>query len=267
MNYAFMSFSTPKMSLTEILETAGEYGYNGIEPRLDAGHAHGIEVTTTPEQRDTFRNQAREKGITLACLATSLSYADPAKVEDMLRQTHVRIDLAGDLGVPVMRLFGGGLPEGLTREAAINQLIESLMSVADHAAQREVTIAMETHDDWCDPEHVAAVISSVNHPFVAVNWDIMHPVRTGLATIDESYDILKPWIRHLHVHDGVTTDGNLKMVPIGSGAIDHRRALQRLVQDGYTGYISGEWINWEAPEVHLPRELAALKAYERELTS
>jgi hypothetical protein len=30
----------------------------------------------------------------------------------------------------------------------------------------------------------------------------------------------------------------------------------------YTGYLSGEWINWEPYEMHLPRELAAMKAYE-----
>ncbi len=263
MNYAFMSFSAPTMNLADLLQTARQYGYTGIEPRLDAGHAHGIEVSADAAQRQALRQQAESHGIALACLASSLRYADPAQTEAMLQQTHERIDLAGDLGVPVVRVFGGALPEGLTRDAAIDLLAQSLASVADHAAQRAVVLAMETHDDWCDPAHVAEVIARVNHPAIAVNWDIMHPVRTGLATIDESYDILKPWIRHLHVHDGVTTDGQLKMVPIGSGAIDHQRALQRLIQDGYEGFISGEWINWESCSSHLPREIKTLQGYEK----
>ena len=33
----------------------------------------------------------------------------------------------------------------------------------------------------------------------------------------------------------------------------------------YQGYLSGEWIGWEPYDVHLPRELATMKGYEREL--
>ena len=262
MKYAFMTFSTPELTLTEVLATARDYGYDGIEPRLDAKHRHGIEVAASAAERAAIRRQVAESGIALACLATSLSYADPAKTAVMLQETHERIDLAGDLGVPVIRVFGGVIPAGVSREAAVALLISSLRSVADHAAQRKVTVAMETHDDWCDPQHVAAVMRGVNHPAVAVNWDIMHPVRTGFATIEASFFALRPWIRHLHVHDGVGT--NVKMVAIGTGEIDHRRAVQLLLTIDYTGFISGEWINWEDYRIHLPRELATLKGYECE---
>ena len=39
----------------------------------------------------------------------------------------------------------------------------------------------------------------------------------------------------------------------------------RLDLDVIHGYLSGEWIGWEPYAVHLPRELAAMRAYEREL--
>jgi len=262
MKYAFMTFSTPELTLAEVLATARAYGYDGIEPRLDAGHRHGIEVAAGAAERAAIRRQVAESGIALACLATSLTYADPATTAAMLQGTHERIDLAGDLGVPVIRVFGGGLPAGVNREAAIGLLITSLRSVADHAAQRGVTVAMETHDDWCDPQQVAAVMRGVNHSAVAVNWDIMHPVRTGLATIEASFAALRPWIRHLHLHDGV--GAGIAMVPIGTGIIDHRRAVELLLAMNYTGFLSGEWINWEDYRIHLPRELATLKGYEKE---
>jgi len=263
MKYSFMSFSTPQLSLTEMLDVACRYGYDGIEPRLDAKHAHGIEVSTTAEQRRSIRDQARASGIQLACLATSLTYADPAKTDEMIRQTHERIDLAGDLVTPVIRVFGGKIPEGTTREQAIGQLASSLSEVAPHAVKRGVTLCLETHDDWCDPTNVAAVLRSVNHRSIAANWDIMHPVRTGLATINSSFEVLKPWIRHLHIHDGAD-DGN-GLVPIGTGKIDHRRAIELLKSIDFSGFLSGEWINWEPFDIHLPRELATLKRYEQEL--
>lgn len=264
MKYAFMSFSTPGMTLEEILDTAKQYGYDGIEPRLDASHKHGVEVAAGDADRVRIREQAEASGIALACLATSLQYADPAKTDTMLAQTHERIDLAGDVGAPCLRVFGGLIPEGLSREQVIESVADALGQAADHAGERGVTLCFETHDDWCAPVHVAAVLQRVDHPSVMANWDIMHPIRKGGATMDEAFETLKPWIRHLHVHDGGRADP-LVMAPIGQGEIDHRRALERLSEMGYTGFISGEWIDWEAYDVHLPRELAMLKQYESAL--
>jgi sugar phosphate isomerase/epimerase len=264
MKYSFMSFSTPALSLADMLAVARKYGYDGIEPRMDAGHAHGVEVQATTEQRMALRQQAERSGVRLCCLATSLTYADPAKTDEKIRQSRERIDLAGDLGIPALRVFGGQIPGGVSRDQAIENVADALRAVADRARERGVVICMETHDDWCDPTHVAAVMAKVNHSSVAVNWDIMHPVRAAKTTMDKAFAALKTWIRHLHVHDG-TIGERLEMVPIGAGAIDHRRALELLLASGYGGFISGEWIKWEPYETHLPRELATLKRYEREL--
>jgi len=263
MKYAFMSFSTPALSLGEMLDTARRYGYDGVEPRLDAGHAHGIEAAIDADQRRAIRETVEASGVALACLATSLTYADPTVTDEMIMQTRERIDLAADVGAPTLRVFGGKIGGGLEREAAVELVASCLSRVADQAGERGLILCIETHDDWCNPADVAAVIGRVNHSAVAVNWDIMHPVRQGFATIEESYRTLKPWVRHLHAHDGLF-DGGLKLVAIGQGGVDHRKAVKLLQADGYDGYLSGEWINWEDPyDVHLPRELAALRGYER----
>jgi len=263
--YAFMSFSTTELTLSEVLAVAKRYGYDGVEPRLDANHKHGVEVSASPEQRSAMRKRVKDSGIAMACLATSLRYVDPAVTEEVLEQTRARIDLAGDLGVPCMRVFGGKIAEGVSREQAVDLVAESLGRVADHAAERGVVLCMETHDDWCNPADVAAVMQRAHHPAIAVNWDVMHPVRMKFATIEESFAALQPWIRHLHVHDGVSTNG-LVLKPIGEGEVDHRRAVGLLTSAHYDGYLSGEWIQWEDPyDLHLPRELATLKRYEQEL--
>jgi len=207
-------------------------------------------------------------------LATSLKYADPSTTELVIKQSKEQIDLAGDLGVPVLRVFGGKIPDGLTREAATDTMVGALKAVADYAAGRKVTLCIETHDDWCDPRHLAAVLSRVNHPNVATNWDIMHPVRVCHYTMDEAFEVLKPWIKHVHVHDGIGpekikfdaigTGAIDQMLPIGTGGIDHKRALELLKTIHYSGAISGEWINWEPYEIHLPRELATLRKLEAE---
>lgn len=263
-----MSFSTPDLSLDEMCRTAKKYGYAGIEPRMDAGHKHGVEADPSSADRTAFVDIAAAQGITLACLATSLKYADPQKHAEVIPDSITRIDLAQDLGIPRLRIFGGAIPDGHSRKQAVNSVTEGLKRVADHAAEKNVTLCLETHDDWCNPHDVAEVMSRADHPAIAVNWDIMHPVRTGYATMSEAYQILKPWIRHVHLHDGRTNqEGKSVLTPIGEGAIDHKTALQCLMMDGYDGYLSGEWINWESWKTHLPRELAALKQYEQDLAT
>ena len=268
MKYAFMTFSTPTLSLEEALDVATKYGYDAIEPRMDAKHEHGIEVDATAEQRAAARDLARSKGVEMACLATSLRFANPADEEQMVADAHARIDLAGDCGIPCMRVFGGAFPDEISREDASAQLVKCFGMIADHAGERGVTICFETHDSWCDPNHVAAVLKAANHPNIQANWDIMHPIRRGGATMDGAFEALKPFVRHMHIHDGIMENpaqGESMMRPIGEGVVDHKRALELMMTTEYDGVMSGEWINWSPYDEHLPREIAILKKIEVEL--
>ena len=262
MKYSFMTFSCPELTFDEVLALAGRLGYDGVEPRMDSEHRHAVEVAADAGMRAEFKKKADDAEIALCCLATSCTYADPAAKTKVIDDTLARIDLAADIGAPRMRVFGGNLAEGLARDDAIDLLAESFAAVAEHAQSRGVVICVETHDDWCDPAHLAAVMRKVNHPAVAVNWDIMHPVRSAGKTMDEAHETLAPWVKHVHFHDGKKVGDNLELVPIGQGIIDHRRAVELLREADYADYLSGEWIGWEPHETHLPRELALIKSYE-----
>lgn len=262
MKYAFMSFSTPEMSFDEMLETAKKYGYAGIEPRIDSSHGHGLEVSLTPEERKQYAKKAEAAGVRIACIATSIKCVEPLD-DDSFKGFCDRIDVAKDVNAPVIRVFGGNFPDDITREDATKTCVETLNKVAEHAGNGGVTICFETHDKWCDPTHVADVLSRVDHPAVACNWDIQHPVRTGLATIEDSFNVLSPWIRHLHIHDN--QGPGLNFVPMGTGDIDNKKAIELLQTIEFDGYLSGEWINWTPAEEHLPHEIGVLKGYEKEL--
>ncbi len=265
MKYAFMSFSAPQLSLGELLELAARYGYAGIEPRIDSKHAHGIELDTSTAQRQAIRAQAEASGIALCCVAVSCRYADPATAAHWVEQTRRAIELAAEIGSPRLRVFGGQIPQQLSRADAISLVSESLASLADDAAAHGVTICMESHDDWTHPMHVADVMLRVKHPAIAVNWDYQHTTRVAKVSIDDAFNTLKPWIRHVHFHDGTNDADKLVFLPIGQGVYDNKRVLELLKSIDYDGYISGEWINWEPYDVHLPREIAAMQALEAQI--
>ena len=267
MKYSFMTFSARELTLDELLLAAKKFGYDGVEPRLGF-HKHGIQIETDAAGRAMAKDKAAAAGIEISCLGSSRQYANPDTEKEEIEITHQVIDLAADVGSPAVRVFGGKLPEGMEREAGIVQLVKCLTSVADHAAERGVTLCMETHDHWCEPQHVAEVMRRVNHSAVGVNWDIAHPINYADATIDSSFEAFGKWVRHCHIHDGKTqADGKYGPCPIGEGNIDHRRLIQLLMGATFTGHMSGEWFAWEPPEVYLPREVAALRRFERELAA
>jgi fatty-acyl-CoA synthase len=262
MKYAFMSSSCPQLSFAQMLALAMRFGYEGIEPRAEWQHAHGVELSIPPSQRRTMRQLLQTNGIALCCIATGCRYADGDGQAQQIQQTLRYLDLAADLGCPRIRVFGGPVPQRYTREQATELVVTALRRIAPHAEDRGITVCLETHDDWSNPDHCAQVMRQVNHPSVAVTWDVMHPVRQSGWTIPASYEVLRPWVRHVHFHDGTSQSEKLELRPVGQGRIDHRQVVRCLLADQYPGFLSGEWINWEPYAVHLPRELATMRDYE-----
>jgi sugar phosphate isomerase/epimerase len=267
LRYSFMSFSLPEASLDQLLSAAREYGYDGIELRINARHGHGVEPENSGPERAAVRKAFSDAGVAVACVATSCRFADPATVDSECANARLAIELAADLGSHRLRVFGGALPDGVERDAAVRGVATALASIADFAAERDVRVCLETHDDWTSPEHVAEVMRAVDHPAIGVTWDVWHPSRINGLSLDDAYHALAQWIGHVHFHDGMLRPDMLDHRAMGTGQLDHRRVLRLLTDAGYDGFLSGEWIGWEPGEVHLPREIDAMRQYERELAT
>ena len=55
MKISFMTFVAPEWTLEEHLTAAIRYGYDAIEPRCEADHAHGIELNSTKKRSGAIR--------------------------------------------------------------------------------------------------------------------------------------------------------------------------------------------------------------------
>jgi sugar phosphate isomerase/epimerase len=243
--------------LAETLSLAKCTGYDGIEPRVARNHAHGIELEASARQRGEIRRQAEDSGVSICCLALSTKFSLPEDADDAVEECLEYVKLAHEIGCSRLRVFGGVFPAETSREQAIDTMASSLSRVAGLAQSAQVHICVETHDAWTHPDHVAAVMRQVNHPSIAVNWDIMHPFRTSRVPMREAFETLRPWIRHVHTHDGTLADP-LVLKPAGEGEIDVATALHCLKEMEYTGFVSGEWIDCEmdlAEEIRRHRKL------------
>jgi len=265
MKYAFMSSSAPEASLDQLLAMADDWGYAGIEPRIEWGHGHGVEPTASAAERDAIRSTVDGSSVELCCVATGCTLAEPSTAKAEREKAALCIDLAADVGCGGLRVFGGNFDNSVDRAAAAATLVESLKSLADQAAARGVTLLLETHDAWTNPEAVADVVERVGRDTVGVLWDVLHPMRVDGWSIEAAFQALKPWVRHVHIHDATLARDRLDFRPIGEGEIDHKRIVELLHGDGFDGFLSGEWINWQPPAEHLPREVRTLRRYEAEL--
>ncbi len=266
MKVSFMTWACPDWDLNQVLTAAVRWGYDGVEPRAEADQKHGVELTTTKAERGDIRRQFADMGVEMSCIATSRKYAFAARDDwrESVELTQRYVDLAADVGCPYLRVFGGGTPQGVTREDAQRMVAEALAELGPHAARRGVALCLETHDDYSLADWCAATVRLAGAEGLGICWDVMHPYRHG-QSMAEAFAAVKDYVRHCHVHDGVRPadggPGGWEMAKMGEGNIPHDEVASLLATIGFQGHLSAEHINFLPPEDFLPHEARMLREY------
>jgi sugar phosphate isomerase/epimerase len=267
MNFAFMSFTYPQGSLEDLINYAKKYGYQGIEPRAQAQHKHGVETEASDEERKKIKQTFEKSGVECACIATSLKYCFSSKEE---REKNIVLTgeftkLAKDIGCRRLRVFGGMPDTEMERKEAIEIVGQALKKVKEFAERDEIYVCLETHDFFCRADTVAAAVKIADSRYIKINWDIMHPFTQGMS-MKEAFKKVKNKVEHCHIHDGTydgPRDGSTrpKLALMGKGEIPYKEALSLLKSINYQGYLSGEYIKAWEPEVVLPHDIKILQGY------
>ncbi len=242
MRISFMTFACPAWGLDEVLRVGARLGYDGVEPRLDSGHGHGVEVDLSPDCRRRVREQFAESGVAVGCLATSLQFIaiEPEQRTALLEATRARLELAAELGCPGLRVFAGGVPQGVELDEALDAAADNLRAAGDIAGALGVELWLETHDTVSRAELCARVVRSADHPSVWVNYDVMHPARLG-EPLEATFDHLDGLVRHAHWHDARLDPKNVAITRFGEGEMPLAPIIDWLRGQAFTGYLSGEW--------------------------
>ncbi|MEX2213764.1 MAG: sugar phosphate isomerase/epimerase [Phycisphaeraceae bacterium] len=237
MKLSFTTFACPEWPLEAILAAAGRFNYHGLELRTDVGHNHGVEAWTNEDERKRFRDQFTKANKEIACIATSVEFL----AEDIMETARQRIKLAADVGAKGARFFIGPLPEPYkSLDELAYRLSPILLELADYADVLVTDIWLETHDSIARGVDAARLVRELNHPRVAVCYNNLHPVRCG-EPLEVTMAQLNGMIRHVHFHDGLNKRNQVVITPFGEGQMPMRETLQALIDQGYDGYLSGEW--------------------------
>ncbi len=239
MKLCFTTFACPDWTLRQIVRHAARLQYQGVEFRIDAGHAHGVEAWSSVGERRKFREIVEKADLKVACIASSLQFS----IEGVVEQAVERIKLAADVGAPGIRVFHGPLTEGMRSPAeCLDRVVRQLGEAAEIARMLETEIWIETHDLVSRGAEVAALVRAVDHPNVLACYNNLHPIRQG-ESLEATIAHLAPIIRHVHLHDGLAHPEKVVITPAGQGDMPLDETMQALVKIGYTEYLSGEWFH------------------------
>jgi sugar phosphate isomerase/epimerase len=268
---AFSTLGCPKWPWTRVLEQAAAHGYVAIELRGIEGE---MDLTKRPELTGTRLAQSLKDldalGLRISDLGASarMHEADPKVRAAQLDEGRRFIDLAHQMKVPYVRVFGDKVPPGDTKAAAMARVIDGLRTLGEHAKGGNVAVIIESHGDYADSPTLSELLKGAAMPNVALLWDAHHTVVLGKEDPATTWKALGPYVRHTHLKDSKPEPGKdgRRYVLTGTGEVPVKETVNVLVKNGYKGYYCYEWEKaWhpeiEEPEVAFPHYAETMTRY------
>ncbi len=243
---AFSTLAFPDGTLEEATSLGRSCGYAGVELRLVDGQL--IDSSMPAAERMRVKQACAAAHLPIVSADSSiLLTADGAGPE--LRRF---LELANDWESPLIRVYGGPLPEEpRPRRAQIERAARVLQEAVPFAERLGVAIAIETHDAFSASSVVAELLAMVDSRWVGALWDTHHPHRMGESPA-EVYKHIGPRVLHVQVKDARRSGshkGGWQLVLLGEGEVPVREIIGLLVAGGYKGYFSVEWEKYWHPEI------------------
>lgn len=260
MRIAFSTLAFPGRSLTEALDLGAGWGYEGVELRLVDGEL--VEPSMGVAQRDRVAEVLGRAGLPVAALDSSVQMTAPGAAAAVAEL----VGIAAQWGAPLVRVFGGSLPEGPdARREALSSAGGALREAAVVAKEMGIAIGLETHDSLSSSSVLAELLAMVPEREVGAVWDSHHPHRMGDSPARVLADIGSRTLL-AQVKDARRAPGGWELVPLGEGEVPVREMLRLLARSGYDGWVSVEWEKaWHPeiaePEVALPQHIALLERW------
>lgn len=262
----YSTLGCPTWTLEHAADVAVANGYAGLEIRVLDGEIIAADLSAS--RRSEVRRIMQVRNLRIAGLGASTRFTSSDCSERQANVDELRryLALANALEAPMVRTFGGNVPDGVTIEQAVDWVADGIRAVLPDAERYGVTVMLETHDAFCRGADVARVLAQVDHPHFQAIWDVHHPYRMG-ESIEETWRWIGARVGHVHLKDARRReDGSWELVLMGEGEVPNHAVIKLLWANGYQGDLSIEWEKkWhpeiEEPEVALPQHAQIVRAW------
>lgn len=247
MKLSFSTLGSPEWTWNDILAVAKDLGYDGIELRgLEKEIYMPRAKPFQPLQLTNTREQLRRLSLSIPCIASACDLSNKPLQDACIQEGKEYIDLAQQLGASYIRVMGDKTPEP-TSSIDVELVKETVSILGNYAQEHSVCVLIETNGFFSDTEKLAKLLEQLQHPAVGALWDVHHPFRFQGELPADTYRNLSGYIRHVHIKDSlVSSDGKLRYMIPDHGDLPLREIVGLLNFNGYTGFLSLEWVKrWD----------------------
>lgn len=248
-----------KKPLAESIVLAGEMGMDGVQ--IYATKGEFSPDTLDAQAKSKYKKLLRENNLVVSALCGDMGgygFSRAADNAERILKTKRIIDLAVEFETKVVTTHIGVIPSD-KRHERYKVLLSALRECGHYAAGKGVTLAIETGPEKADT--LRAFLSDTDGG-VGVNLDPANFVMVTGQDPAEAVRILKDYIVHTHVKDGVMiTPGDpeqiynafakggiealeacehFKETPVGEGGVDFKAYFAALKEAGYDGFLTIE---------------------------
>jgi sugar phosphate isomerase/epimerase len=263
------SWSYGNLTLDQVFEQVATAGYSGLDLGSgELGRNHGLEVAAVLANRSFASDVAKladSHGLRLNDYFAWLpNDVNAESKEARAENNQVFRDLVPVLaaaGIHGVTLSPGGYLQDRWNES-FQTSVKALSDLVEIAGGRlDVRIEAHVESVTDTPERTAAMVRAV--PGLSLTHDYSHYVVQGFGDLE--IEPLTEFATHIHIRqarEGVLAER------VDEGTIDVRRLLQRLLDQGYSGgltveYVSSPWRNQD--QVDSAAENAAMFAQVKSL--
>ncbi|MEG2273892.1 MAG: sugar phosphate isomerase/epimerase [Clostridia bacterium] len=238
MKLCFSTIGCADWSLGDIVTTAKDLGYSGIEIRGIRGETYAPSMKEFNEDIAKTLELLKRTGVKISMLTSTAALANHSDT-DAVDEAKAYIDLAKKLGVPYVRVMSTDKPyfDGGDIELCKKQYAE----IVKYAEGSGVTPLMETNGLFVDTKLLASFLDEIGGNSGAL-WDAHHPYRFNDEKIADTVSNLGSHIKYVHLKDSVIEKGKVCYKMMGYGNIPLNEIITLLKDNGYDGYYTLEWV-------------------------
>ena len=231
MKWSLNTYQTcQEWELGRILDTAEATGYHGVELLMDYKQKHGFEWDTPREAWDGLKAQVDGSGVVISSLTSCQNFhsENPADREETARRVTRVIDMAEFMGCDHVRVLGDRYTEE-NREAVVGYVTDGLKALGTYAGEKDITVSIEMHGTFTDPDSAMEVIEGVNLPNVGFVFNSQF-VGCDAGSIEPLFSRVASHITAVHTHR-VEEPETFDL---------YHQMFEWLNRIGFSGYISNE---------------------------
>ncbi len=243
MRICFSTLACPEWDLDTIAKKGGQFRYDGVD-----FYNLGDDVDLPKLPAFSFRaEQTRQKldsaGLKIVALSCDAAFDVKSKKDAAAQLDKARryLDAAAAVDAEFVRVLATDQMDSGGTQDRLNRAGERLAVLADHAADRRVSVVVENSGALCKCESMWWLIDRVGSPRVGACWN---PVAAldGLERPSKSIPTLGGKIAYFKaVNAKVATNHAFTPTTLDAGDLDLKHTLEVLKGVGYEGFLCFEW--------------------------